>query len=219
MQSKATLTQQLRSTKHSAEVKGGNKMAFTRSFLKASGLTDEQISAVMEEHVAVVDGLKKDRDSYKEQAEKAANLQKELEDIKGGEDFKTKYEEEHKAFEDFKKKTADDAEAAKVKAAYRSLLVDEKIGAKRLDSIMRVTDFTKMKLGKDGKLEGEDELRTKIGEEWGEFKTTVTERGAQVETPPQTASAKMTKEEILSIKDTSARQKAIAENLQLFGKG
>ena len=194
-------------------------MGFTRSFLKASGLTDEQVSAVMEEHVSVVDALKKERDGFKAEAERAAELQKELEGIKGGEDFKEKYEKEHQAFEDFKKKTADDAEAARVKAAYRSLLVDEKIGAKRIEAIMRVTDFSKMKLDKDGTLAGEAELRKAIGDEWGEFRTTVTERGAKVETPPSTGAGKMSKDEILKIQDTAARQKAIAENIELFQKG
>lgn len=194
-------------------------MAFTRSFLKALGIEDEKIEAIMGEHVTVTDGLKADRDKFKAEAEKAAGLQKQLDSIKGGEDFKQKYEDEHKAFEDFKKKTADDAEAAKVRAAYRSLLVDEKIGAKRLDTIMRVTDFSKMRLGEDGKLEGEAELRKQIGEEWGEFKTTTTEKGAQVDRPPQTGKPVKTKEEIMAIKDTTERQKAIAENLQLFGKG
>ena len=194
-------------------------MAFGRSFLKATGLTDEQISAVMEEHVAVTDALKKQRDDYKAEAEKAAELQKQLDGIKGGEDFKDKYEKEHQAFEDFKKKTAEDAEAAKVRAAYRKLLIDEKIGEKRLDTIIKVTDFSKMKLDKDGNLENVEELRKAIGEEWGEFKTTVTTKGADVDKPPHTDNGKMTREEILKIEDTSARQKAIAENLDLFQKG
>ena len=194
-------------------------MSFTRSFLKATGLSDEQITAVMEEHTSVTDALKKQRDDYKAEADKAADLQKQLDGIKGGEDFKKKYEDEHQAFEDFKKKTADDAEAAKVRAAYRKLLIEEKIGEKRVDSILKVTDLSKMKLDKDGKLEKEDDLRKAIGDEWGEFKTTVTEKGADVEKPPHTGSGKMTKEEILKIEDTSARQKAIAENLDLFQKG
>ena len=192
-------------------------MAFTRSFLKSTGLTDEQITAVMEEHVAVTDALKAERDKQKELADRAADLQKQLEEIKGGEDFKQKYEEEHRAFEDFRKKTADEAEAAKVRAAYRSLLADEKIGAKRIDSIMKVTDFSRMKVGKDGKLEGEEDLRKAINEEWGEFKTTVTEKGAVVEKPPQTGKATKTKEEIMAIRDTAQRQQAIAENHELFG--
>ena len=76
-----------------------------------------------------------------------------------------------------------------------------------------------MKLDKDGNLVDEAELRKKIGEEWGEFRTTVTEKGANVETPPKSSGSQMTKEEIMKISDTTARQKAIAENLNLFGKG
>ena len=194
-------------------------MAFKRSFLESLGLNESQVQAVMDEHVAVTDALKKDRDTYKAEAEKLPDLQKQLEDIKGSEDYKQKYEDEHKAFEDFKQKAADDAEAAKVRAAYRSLLVDEKICAKRIDSIVKVTDFSKMKIGENGKLENEGELRKAIGDEWGDFRTTIIEKGAQVENPPTNTGSRMTREEIMKIQDTDARQKAIAENLDLFGKG
>lgn len=192
-------------------------MGFSRSFLKATGLSDEQITAVMEEHTAVTDALKSQRDSYKEQAEKAADLQKQLEALQSGEDYKQKYEDEHKAFEDFKNKTAQDAETAKIRAAYRKMLADEGISEKRLDSILRITDFSKMKLDKDGNLDKADEIRKSINSEWGEFKTTVTEKGAVVEKPLQTGKATKTKEEIFAIKDTAERQKAIAENHELFG--
>lgn len=194
-------------------------MGFSRSFLKATGLSDEQISAVIEEHTAVTDALKAERDKFKEQASKAADLQKQLEEKSGGEDYKQKYEDEHKAFEDFKKQTAQDAETAKVKAAYRKLLAEEGISEKRLDSILKVTDLSKMKMDKDGNLDGVEDLKKSINDEWGEFKTTVTEKGATVEKPPQTGKPMKTREEILAIKDTTERQKAIAENLQLFGKG
>ena len=192
-------------------------MAFTRNFLKSTGLSDDQITAVIEEHTAVTDALKKERDGYKEQAEKAADLQKQLDDLANGEDFKKKYEDEHTAFEDFKAKTASDAEAANVRSAYRKLLAGEGISEKRLDAILKVTDFSGMKLDKDENLEKADELKKAINSEWGEFKTTVTERGATVEKPPQTGKSKMSKEEIYAIKDTAQRQKAIAENHELFG--
>lgn len=192
-------------------------MGFSRSFLKATGLTDEQITAVIEEHTAVTDALKADRDKYKGEAEKAADLQKQLEDLKSGEDWQEKFNKEHQAFEDFKKQTESEANAAKVKAAYRKLLSEEGISEKRLDTILKVTDFSKMKLDKDGNLADANELKKSINAEWGEFKTTVTERGAQVDKPPQTGKSKMTKEEIFAIKDTNQRQKAIAENHELFG--
>jgi hypothetical protein len=194
-------------------------MAFTRSFLTATGLTEEQVKAVMEEHVSVVDALKADRDKFKAEAEKLPGVQKELDDLKGGENWKEKFENEHKSFEDFKAKTAQDAEAAKVRAAYRKLLIEEKIGEKWLDRVMESADFSGMKLDKDGNLAYTDKLKEALDKKWGDVKTTVTERGAKVETPPQTGKASMTKEQILSIKDSSERQKAIAENLNLFGKG
>lgn len=194
-------------------------MAFTRSFLSATGLTEEQVKAVMEEHVSVVDALKADRDKFKADAEKAADLQKQLEDIKGGEDWKSKYEEEHKAYEDFRQKTAQDAEAAKVRAAYRKMLIEEKIGEKWLDRVMESTDFSCIRLDKDGNLADSDKLKDALDAKWGDVKTTVTEKGANVEKPPQTGKPTMTKEQILAIKDTAERQKAIAENLNLFGKG
>lgn len=192
-------------------------MAFTRSFLKSTGLTDEQITAVIEEHTAVTDALKADRDKFKAEAEKAADLQKQLDGIKGGEDYKKKYEDEHKAFEDFKKQTASDAETAKVKAAYRKLLADEGISEKRLDSILKVTDLSKMKLDKEGKLEGIDDLKKAIADDWGDFKTEITEKGASVANPPKTGKSLKTKDEIMAIKDTAERQQAILENHEVFG--
>ena len=197
-------------------------MGFGRKWLDEI-LTNEDLSPkekaqkIMDEHIAVTNGLKDERDGYKAEAEKATELQKQLDDIANGEDFQKKYEEEHKAFEDFKKKTESDATEAKIRSAYRKLLQAEGISEKRLDAILKVTDLTKMKLGKDGGLEGEDELKKAINDEWGEFKTTVTEKGAVVEKPLQTGKATKTKEEIYAIKDTAERQKAIAENHELFG--
>ena len=193
-------------------------MAFTRSFLNATGLTEEQVKAVMEEHVSVTDALKADRDKFKAEAEKAAELQKQIDALSNGEDYKKRYEDEHKAFEDFKTKMAQDAEAAKVRAAYRQLLISEKIGEKWLDRVMESTDFSAMKLDKDGNLVDADKLKEALDKKWGDVKTTVTEKGATVDKPPQTGKATMTKEQILAIKDSTERQKAIAENLNLFGR-
>ena len=199
--------------------------SFSRKWLEGI-LENEELSPkekaqqIMEGHIDITDGLKDERDSFKKQAEeqgnKAADLQKQLDGITGGEDFKKKYEDEHKAFEDFKKQTASDAEASKVKAAYRKLLAEEGISEKRLDSILKVTDLSKMKLDKEGNLDGVDDLKKAIADEWGEFKTTVTEKGASVANPPNVGKATKTKDEILAIKDKSERQQAIAENHELF---
>ena len=197
-------------------------MGFGRKWLDGI-LEDEELSPkekaqkIMDEHINVTNGLKDERDNYKAEAEKAADLQKQLDDKANGENWQEKYEKEHEDFEDFKKQTAADAEAGRVRAAYRKLLSGEGISEKRIDSILKVTDFSKMKLDKDGNLEREEDLKTAINDEWGDFKTTVTEKGAVVEKPPQVGKATKTKEEIFAIKDTAERQKAIAENHELFG--
>ena len=177
----------------------------------------EKAQQIMDGHITVTDGLKEERDRYKADAEKAADLQKQLDDQANGEDWEKKYTDEHKAFEDFKKQTASDAEAARIRTAYRKLLAGEGISEKRLDSILKVTDLTKLKLDKDGNFEDEEGLKKAINDEWGDFKTTVTQRGADVEKPIQTGKATKTKEEIMAIKDTAERQKAIAENHEVFG--
>lgn len=191
-------------------------MAFTRSFLKSMGLSEEQIQAVIDAHLEVVNPLKEDRDKLKQDAANASDLQKELDSLKSGEDFKAKYDAEHKAFEDYKNEMKAQAEQAKVQAAYRKLLAEEKISEKRLDAVCRLTDFSKMKLDKDGNLTDVDKLRESIKSDWSDYITDTIVKGADVENPPKVAKATMTKEDILKIKDTSARQKAIAANIELF---
>lgn len=199
-------------------------MSFTRTFLKTMSLTDEQISAIMEEHVAVTDALKKQRDDYKAEADKLPGIQKQLDALKSGEDYKAKYEAEHKALEEYKAQVKADADLAKIKDAYRELLKEEKISEKRLDAVIRLTDFSNMKLDKDGHLENADQLRESIKNEWSDYITTTRTERENVATPPgNTGSGKMTREDIFKkdehgryVLTTEERQKAIAENPQAF---
>ena len=192
-------------------------MAFTRAFLKALGLTDEQVGAIIDEHTGVTDALKKQRDDYKAEADKLAYARKELDALKGEGDYKARYEEEHKSFEAYKADVAKKENRARVEAEYRKLLADEKINAKRIDAVIRLTDLDGMKLDKDGHLTDTDKLREDIKKDWSEYITETTERGAQVATPPTTGKPTASKADILAIKDTAERQKAIAENHELFG--
>lgn len=170
-------------------------MAFSRDFLKALNLTDEQVSAIIQEHTSVTDALKAQRDKVKEdlaeskkEAAKVADLQKELDDLKGGEDFKKKYEDEHKAFEDFKADLSKKEQAEKVKAAYRKLLADEQIKADRVDFVINHTDLSKLALDKDGNLENAEDLKKMINDTkdgWGVFKVKTENRKQTVETPPE----------------------------------
>lgn len=201
-------------------------MAFGRKWL-AGILRNEDMSpeekekAIMDEHIAVTDGLKDERDKFKDEAEKVPALTKQLEAKDGGIDYKKKYEEEHQAFEDFKKQAASDAELFAIRAACRKILIEEGISDKRADGIVKVMeargDLAKMKRDKDGNLEGADDLRKSIGEEWADWKATTSQAGAKVENPPKVGKAGMTKEEIMAIEDTAERQKAMYDHKELFG--
>lgn len=172
-------------------------MAFTRSFLKALQLTDEQVSSIIEEHTSVVDALKKQRDDnkaesekWKAEADKIPGIQKELEELKKGDDFKAKFEKAQSDFEEYKKAVeAEKTTAAKV-AAYRELLRGENISEKRfdliLDAMKKAGRFDGIQLDKEGKLQDVDTLKKSIADEWGEFKVSTHERKATVPTPDKT---------------------------------
>lgn len=198
-------------------------MGFTRSFLKSIGLSEEQITAVVEEHNAVVDALKQQRDGYKADAEKLPEVQKQLDELKSGDDYKAKYEEEHNAFEKYKADVKAEAELGNLKEAYRKLLAEENISDKRHDAIIRLTDFGKMKLDKDGNLANADELRKAIRDEWSDYIVTTRTEHEKVATPPKGQASKLTREDIFKrdehghyVLTTEERQKAIAENPQAF---
>ena len=193
-------------------------MALTRAMLKGMQLTEEQVSAIIEEHSNTVQGLKDEIKKYKADAEKLPEVQKELDKLKEGDgnDWEKKYNNEHKAFEDYKKEVAGKEDTAKVRGAYRKLLVENGVGEKHIDAVLRVTDFSNVKIDKEGKLENADKLAESIKSEWAGFITTTGTKGAPVDNPPGGSKATMTKDEIMKIKDTSERQKAIAENIDLF---
>lgn len=134
------------------------------------------------------------------------------------EKWKGKYEDEHKAFEKFKGETDAQTQLNNVKAAYRAMLKDVGIADKYIDIVIKATTFDDKKLDADGKLEKLDELKAAAEKDWADFKVTQKTKGANVETPPTGGNPpKRTKEEIIAIKDSGERQKAIAENHELFG--
>ena len=188
--------------------------------------TDDIADKLVALHRGVLDPLKDDLDAakrdatrYKADAEKLPNVQRELDTLKG-DDWKTKYENEHQSFEDYKGQVARDAEAVKAKAAHRKMLIDEGISEKAVDSILNATDYSRIKLDKDGALDKEsaESLKKDIADRWGGFKVSTRRRGENVDNPPA-GNGKMTREEIMKIKDPSERQAAIANNLEIFQKG
>ena len=111
-------------------------MALTRKALKAMGLTDEQVESVIEMHTETVDAIKEQRDGYKADADKLAEVQAELETLKK-DDYKKKYDDEHAAFESYKSDQSKKETRAAKSAAVRKYFETKRITGKGLDIAMR----------------------------------------------------------------------------------
>ena len=193
-------------------------MALTRKHLKSMGLTEEQVDAIIDLHLEVKNDLEEQIKTYKADALKLQAVQKELDDLKkgDGEDWKGKYDAEKAAHDKTKSDYAAKETAAKVKSAYRAMLKEAGVADKYLDTVIKATDMSGMKLDKDGKLEGADDLSKSAKTEWADFIQTTTTKGASVATPPGNTGGRMTKEDIAKIKDPVERRAAIASNMGEF---
>lgn len=197
-------------------------MALTRRALKAMGLTEEQVDSIVEMHTEVTDDLKTKLKAAQEKADNYDTVKKELDGIKakGSDDYKQKYDDEHRAFEDFKKSVENEKAFETKKSVFTEIAKKVKVSEKRINSIIRLEKdyIDKLELDKEGKLKSDSEAVEKfIKENYDEYIVTSNKQGANTETPPNNTGGTMTKEEILKIKDTTERQKAIAENSELFG--
>lgn len=147
--------------------------------------TDEIENRIIAAHLAVVDPLKDDLAKYKADAEKLPIVQQELDNLKSsGNDWETKYNEEHNAFEKYKSDVAASANEAKISTEYRKVLKDMGIDEKRHDAILRLTDFSKMKLGDNGGLQDIDTIKKQIQSDWSDFIPDTHEEGQDVGDPP-----------------------------------
>ena len=198
-------------------------MALTRKLLKGMGLTDEQVDTIIEAHTDTVDGLKADIGRYKADAEKLPGIQKELDDLKkedadGG--YKAKYEKEKKAFQDFKDGVAAKESAAAKEKAARAYFESKGIPAKNMGLVIRGAKGEIEGLELDGeKIKDASALDSLLDGDYKGLIGKVKESGTNTQNPPETSGSKMTKEQIMAIKDTAQRQKAMYDNAELFGIG
>lgn len=200
-------------------------MSLTRKMLKAMGIEEEKIDQIIEAHSETVDALKEERESLKEKVNKLAETQKELEEAKsiieknGKDSYKVKYEAIKEEFENYKNDvTAKETKSAKTKA-FKQLLKDAGVSEKRIDAVIKVSNVDEIELDADGKVVNADKLTESIKKEWSDFIQTTSTQGASTAQPPANNGGKTTKtkEEIMQIKDSALRQKAIAENPTEFG--
>lgn len=197
-------------------------MALTRKLLKGMGLTEEQMDTIIEAHTETVEGLKADVTRYKAAAEKLPGVQKDLDDLRAAKDggYKEKYEKEHLDFEAFKAaQTAKESKAAK-ETAYRAVLESIGLKGKKLqDAILASVKWEDVELAQDGKIKDAASLETTIKTDWADYIDVKSKGGAHVDDPPGGGGGKLSRKEILEIKNPAERQKAIAENIDVFMKG
>lgn len=149
---------------------------------------DAAVDSILNGHIASIDALREERDNYKSDAERLPAVQKELDDLKttveGGDDYKKKYDELKNEYDTYKSDQSAKAEKAAKDTAYRAMLKEIGVSEKRLDSIMRITDLSKIKLDKEGAIEGLDDLKESSKTEWADFITVEDKQGAGTPTPP-----------------------------------
>lgn len=211
-------------------------MALSRRMLSAMGLEADKIEQIIEAHTETVSGLKqqiadlgddlaKAKESGTADSERLKDVQKELDTLKAqvAEDAKSRegkdYDALKKEFDDYKADIQAKAVKSAKEKAFRDLLSDMKVSDKGVSLILKYQGVNGIELDEDGKLKDAPALRKAVKEDWSDYISTVETKGADTKTPPgsDSGAGKMTKADIMKIKDTSERQKAIAENPELFG--
>ena len=199
-------------------------MALSRKFLAALGIEAEKIDEIINAHSETVEALKEERDQFKEKAEKFDKAQtdleaanKKVEELSKDDAYKIKYEALKEDFDEYKKSVDTEKINNNKTAAYKNLLKEIGISEKRIDAVAKLADLDKIKLDKDGKIEGSGDLKKSLTEEWSDFIVKEGKEGADTSTPPASGGVVKTKEDIMKIQDTQERQKAWGEFIRNGG--
>lgn len=208
-------------------------MALTRKFLRTMGIEDDKVDQIIEAHTETVDGLKDALEKAQAEADKLPDIQKQLEtaqadlDTAKKDSYKVKYEALKEDFDAFKAEQANKESHAAKETAFRALLKEAGVSEKRIEAVLRVSDVDGVELDEKGRISDAKERMKGIKEEWSDFIETREVQGANTPNPPaNTGGTGMTREEIFKtdsngryVLDSTQRQQAIAENIQLFEKG
>ena len=168
-------------------------MALTRNDLKVAGLTEEQISFVIEKHTETIAGLKAERDEAKEKAKIVDDLQQRNEELKAAAEerdtLKKQYDDEHAAFEKYRGEiTAKETKAAKESAA-KAYFERKGIVGKNLAIAMRgaKTEIDGLAIN-DGKISDYKALDELIKGDFAGLVSSEQTKGADTSTPPANSS-------------------------------
>jgi Ni,Fe-hydrogenase I large subunit len=165
------------------------------------GIEGDKVEQIIGAHTDTVNGLKEELDQYKDNADKLAKVQKDLDKAnkklekyeaddsespykKQYEDMKAEYDKLKGEFDKYKADVDAKAQLAKKSNAYKTLLKETGVSEKRLDSILKVTNLDEVELDDDGNIKDKDKLKEEIKKEWSDFIATKREEGAGTPNPP-----------------------------------
>ena len=208
--------------------------ATVREILSSAGVDAENLSSavskIIDGHVNSIDALrdeisekKADVEKYRKEAEKVGDLSQKLAEankkLEGMKDLEKKageFDKLQKEFNDYKAEQDKKALNTKRTELLKDMLKDMKITSD--DGIKLGVKWyaDKVELGEDGKISNGKDLRKEITEDLGSYISNTTKEGADTSTPPANDGKKMTIEQIDAIEDTAERQKAMAQNLDLY---
>lgn len=198
-------------------------MALTRKFLTALGIDNEKADEIINAHVETFTPIKEERDRYKADSEKLADLQKKYDELKANssnDDLQKKYDDIKQELDDYKANVEAEKLLAKKEKAFKDVLKEIGISEKRIDAVVKVSGSTidGIEFDDDGAVKNVDKLKEGLKTEWSDFVVTTRQVGAKIETPAQNSGGgTMTKEQIRKIADPVKRQQAMAANPELFG--
>lgn len=154
-------------------------MALTRKALTAMGLSAEQVDSIIEMHTETVEGLK----AYKTDAEKLPGVQAQLDEANkkleaaGKDDYKAKYDALVQENQQKEVRTAKEA-------AVRELCKDVGLSEKGAALALKYTNLDTIELGSDGKPTNGAAVKEALLSDWGDYKETRNQTGADVKNPP-----------------------------------
>ena len=184
----------------------------SREWLRAMGIEEDKIGVICSAHSDIVRDIVKERDDLKD---KVADLDGKLAKIDTSADWK-------KLYTDLKE--ADDKKAARSakEAALRAVYADAGIAEKYVGSLLRIADYDKVEVGKDGKAKNHDALVEAAKADNADFIPSVKRESAGAATPPANGAGgktKMSKADIMKIADTAERQAALGRYIMEQRKG
>lgn len=167
-------------------------MSLTRRMLKAMGIEDEKIDEIINAHTETVNALKEERDNYKKDAEDLPNVIKERDKYKEQAEkdnpYEQKYNDLKKQHDDYVAEQTAKETKAKKQEAYRELLKGIGVSEKRLSAILKVTDLSSIELDEQGKIKDASNLEDSAKKEWADFIATEGLKGADISRPPKDGS-------------------------------